>query len=478
MLSEKRQRTLYVVSDLLSTSLAWVVFNTLRYFTTVSVNPSYFPTIWRFLLFKPVLLGQLVFPLSMMLLYYLSGYYNRVFFKSRVDELITTLSTASIGTVIIFFTAIINDPIPDRVSNYWVLLLMFLCLFVTVYIPRLIITSRTRLQLKNGELSFPTLIVGTSQRAVQLKEQLDRSEIVSERCYRVVGFVAPDNEYVPPGHMIAGVPVYTLEELAEVCRNLHIKALILNPHRQGMQATLDLISSLFPLDLPILLSPDLLQVITSKPKFDDLQGACLLNVAHAEMSESTVNLKRAGDVFFSSLALLLLMPVYAVVAVAIKRDSPGPVFYTQERIGLRKKPFRIWKFRTMHTDAEADGPRLSSANDPRITRVGRVLRKYRLDELPQFWNVLKGDMSIIGPRPERDHYIRQIVKRAPYYTLIHQVRPGITSLGMVKYGYAGSVDDMIERLQYDLVYIDNISLATDLKILLYTIKTVINGRGV
>lgn len=196
------------------------------------------------------------------------------------------------------------------------------------------------------------------------------------------------------------------------------------------------------------------------------------------MSESTRNLKRAGDIVVSALALIVLSPLFLALAIAIKRDSKGPVFYSQERVGLRKKPFRIHKFRTMKTDAEANGPTLSSANDRRITKVGRVLRKYRIDELPQFWNVLKGDMSIIGPRPERDFYIRQIMKQAPYYTLIHQVRPGITSLGMVKHGYASNVDEMIERLQYDLVYLENISLTVDLKIILYTISTVLNGRGV
>lgn len=478
MINETRQRLTYVVSDLLSTSLAWLLFNTLRFYTTVITNEPYYNKLGDFLLLKPVLIGQLVFPLMMLTLYYLSGYYNRVFFKSRVDELMTTLATASIGTVIIFFTAIINDPIPDRISNYWLLLIMFACMFSFVYIPRLTITMSTRTRLKRGELSLPTLIVGTSQRALRLKEHLDRSHIIEERCYNVVGFVAPDEEYVPPGHMLYDLPVYPMEQLPDLCQELRIKALIITPHRHGMQSTLNLISALFPLNLPILLSPDLLQVITSKPKIENFQGECLINVAHASMAESTVNLKRMGDICFSAVALLLLAPIFAAMAVAIKRDSHGPVFYTQERVGLRKKPFRIWKFRTMHTDAESDGPRLSSANDPRITPIGRFLRKYRLDELPQFWNVLKGDMSIIGPRPEREHYIRQIVKRAPYYTLIHQVRPGITSLGMVKYGYAGSVDDMIERLQYDLVYIDNVSLATDLKILLYTINTVINGRGV
>jgi lipopolysaccharide/colanic/teichoic acid biosynthesis glycosyltransferase len=166
-----------------------------------------------------------------------------------------------------------------------------------------------------------------------------------------------------------------------------------------------------------------------------------------------------------------------VIALAVKREKSGSVIYSQERIGYHKHPFKIYKFRTMRADAEADGPSLSSDKDSRVTRVGRFLRKYRLDELPQFFNVLRGDMSLVGPRPEREYYIRQIVAKAPYYNLVHQVRPGITSWGMVKYGYATTVDQMIERLQYDLLYLDNISLQVDLKILFHTVNTVLTGKG-
>ena len=171
------------------------------------------------------------------------------------------------------------------------------------------------------------------------------------------------------------------------------------------------------------------------------------------------------------------MPVYAVLALSVRLDSPGPVFYRQCRIGYHKRPFDIIKFRTMRTDAEEAGPALSADEDPRITRLGKILRKYRLDELPQFWNVLKGEMSLVGPRPEREFYIRQIMERQPAYSLIHQVRPGITSWGMVKFGYATSVDEMIERLRYDLLYLENVSFGVDLKILFHTVSTVLCGRG-
>ena len=209
-----------------------------------------------------------------------------------------------------------------------------------------------------------------------------------------------------------------------------------------------------------------------------MAGEPLVDISSPSMSQSTINLKRCGDVFVSAVTLALLAPLFAVLAIAIRFDSVGPVFYRQERIGYHKRPFKILKFRTMRIDAEKAGPQLSTANDPRITRLGHLMRKYRLDELPQFWNVLIGDMSIVGPRPEREFFIRQILERAPYYALIHQVRPGITSWGMVRHGYASDVNGMIERLQYDLLYLANVSLMVDLKIMMYTVRTVVTGKGV
>ena len=177
------------------------------------------------------------------------------------------------------------------------------------------------------------------------------------------------------------------------------------------------------------------------------------------------------------LSLILLLPVMSVVALAIKLDSKGPVFYHQERIGYRRRPFKIHKFRTMVAEAEPNGPQLSSENDMRITHIGRFLRKYRIDEIPQFWNVLKGEMAFVGPRPERAYYIEKIIRVAPYYTLLQQVRPGLTSWGMVKFGYATTVEEMVERSKYDLIYIGNMSLTVDVKILIYTIRTVLTGKG-
>ena len=172
------------------------------------------------------------------------------------------------------------------------------------------------------------------------------------------------------------------------------------------------------------------------------------------------------------------MPLSLTLIVAIKTTSEGPVIYSQERIGKFGKPFRIFKFRSMFKNAEAQGPQLATKNDTRITKIGRFMRRLRLDEIPNFMNVLKGDMSLVGPRPERKFYINQIVKKAPEYKRLLQVKPGVTSLGQVKYGYAENIDEMIRRMRYDLLYIENMSLYVDFQILIRTIIIILKGSGI
>jgi lipopolysaccharide/colanic/teichoic acid biosynthesis glycosyltransferase len=189
-------------------------------------------------------------------------------------------------------------------------------------------------------------------------------------------------------------------------------------------------------------------------------------------------MKRIIDIVLSIFFGILFLPLILFVMWRVKRDSKGSVFYSQERIGLNEKPFMMYKFRSMVENAETpDFPLLSSDGDERVTPFGRFMRKYRIDELPQFWNVLKGDMSMVGPRPERRYFIDQIVEKAPEYKRLLTVKPGVTSLGQVKYGYASSVDEMIVRMAFDLHYMKKRSLLYDFKILLYTVGTVLKGEG-
>ena len=466
-MKKSKQAGKYILSDFISASVAWLLFNILRY--EVFAIDEGADSLLDYLQYPGVLGGQVVIPLFWLVLYYFSGYYNKPFGKSRLTELFSTFITVLIGTVFVFFALLLDD-IPRSIDIYYKLFFgMFGLQFFITYIPRLLITQSGMRTIKNREWAMKVLIIGAGGKAVRIAHDLYRLG------YDICGFVSEDER--TPVKADRNQVLGTVEDIPVLMEKENVDEIVLAVESKNNKALLGILYSLYRYKRPIKVLADRFNML-SKIQLRTIRGIPLVDVTDNNFSPAEQNIKLFLDKVCSVVALLLLSPLFAYIAWRVKKDSPGPVFFRQERIGYLGQPFWMYKFRTMYVNAEENGPSLSSEDDLRVTPFGRIMRKYRLDELPQFWNVLKGDMSLVGPRPERKYFIDEIVKTAPYYYLLHNVRPGITSLGMVKYGYAASVDKMVERMEYDILYYENMSLTLDLTILIYTVKTVITGKGV
>ena len=466
-MKKSKQAGKYILSDFISASVAWLLFNILRY--EVFAIDEGADSLLDYLQYPGVLGGQVVIPLFWLVLYYFSGYYNKPFGKSRLTELFSTFITVLIGTVFVFFALLLDD-IPRSIDIYYKLFFgMFGLQFFITYIPRLLITQSGMRKIKNREWAMKVLIIGAGGKAVRIAHDLYRLG------YDICGFVSEDER--TPVKADRNQVLGTVEDIPVLMEKENVDEIVLAVESKNNKALLGILYSLYRYKRPIKVLADRFNML-SKIQLRTIRGIPLVDVTDNNFSPAEQNIKLILDKVCSVVALLLLSPLFAYIAWRVKKDSPGPVFFRQERIGYLGQPFWMYKFRTMYVNAEENGPSLSSEDDLRVTPFGRIMRKYRLDELPQFWNVLKGDMSLVGPRPERKYFIDEIVKTAPYYYLLHNVRPGITSLGMVKYGYAASVDKMVERMEYDILYYENMSLTLDLTILIYTVKTVITGKGV
>jgi exopolysaccharide biosynthesis polyprenyl glycosylphosphotransferase len=453
----------FILMDWLMATLAWVIF---YYFRKTSIEKV------DFNIGESFYWGVFILPILWLLLYYFQGTYHRIKRLYRFKLFNLTFLGSLIGSVFIFFTLLLDDDISGYQLYYKSIFLLFVIHFLCTFLPRLLFISIMVNRIHSGKNGFKTLLIGGSDKAVEVY-----NEIIGLRkgTNNFVGFVNINGvdklleDRLPYlGHA---------DNLERVLREQNIEEVIIALESVEHDKLKSIIGRIEGGDVSIKILPDMYDILSGSVKMTNIFGALLIEVNAESMPIWQQAIKRFLDVVLSFIALLLLIPLHIVLAIGVKMSSPGSIFFLQERIGLNGKPFQIIKFRTMFVDSEKSGPQLSSSNDPRITPIGRFMRKLRLDEFPQFLNVLLGEMSLVGPRPERQFYIDKIVQIEPQFLHLTKVRPGITSWGQVKYGYAENVDQMLQRMKFDLLYLKNRTLALDIKIMLYTVIIILKAKG-
>ena len=461
----------YLFSDYLTASASWILFYIYR---KVYIEPQYFGSDVPLEFTNRFFLGLIFIPVFWIAFYYISGYYSNIYRKSRLIELGQTFLSSLVGVIIIFFALILDDFIGSYKNYYQLFFTLFGLHFGSTYLFRLILTSRTIHRIHNRQFGFNTILIGGDEKALKIYHELNTQ--IRPAGYRFIGFLTVDeNKNYPLEKQIPRLG--TIKDFTRVTDNQNIEEVIIAIESSQHDLLTSILTSLQNRTLSVWGIPDLFDLLSGNIKTNVIYSSPLFRISNGIMPAWQANVKRLIDVGFSFLAIVLFFPIFIFIACWIKFESKGPVFYKQERIGKFGAPFIIYKFRTMVENAETNGPELSSHNDQRITRIGQFLRRTHLDEVPQFYNVIRGEMSLVGPRPERKYFIDQIIKEAPHYTHLHTIRPGITSWGQVKYGYASDVDEMIKRLPYDIVYLKNISLYIDFKILIYTVIACFKGDG-
>lgn len=461
----------YLVFDIIAAIISWTLFYIYR---KVYIEPIKFGYEIPVELNLKFYLALIFIPAFWITIYYITGQYTNIYRKSRLLELGRTIMTSLAGVTIIFFLLLLNDWIPDYHKYYNLYFTLLGLHFGFTYLFRLIITTRTIHRIHKRIIGFNTLVIGANEKAVRLYDDLRSQKRPAGN--KIIGFLTVDEQdSYPLEAYVPNLGSYT--NLQKVINDNQVEEIIIAIESSEHQLLSKILTLLENRTHTVWGIPDLFDLLSNTAKTNTIFGSPLLKISNGLMPAWQENVKRLIDVIGSVLAIILFSPVFVVLAILIKLESKGPVLYQQERIGKFGKPFMIYKLRSMVNDAENDKPLLSSSEDSRITRIGQFLRRTHLDEIPQFFNVIKGEMSLVGPRPERKYYIDQIAEIAPYVTHLQKLRPGITSWGQVKYGYASNVEQMVERLQYDMVYLKNISLYVDFKILIYTVMECFRGRG-
>ena len=455
----------YLFFDFISAGSSWGLFN---YFRKTYIEKYDFEVNYK------LVISTFFISLFWILLYSIFGNYRNVYKKYRLKEITQIISQTFIGIILIFFTFLLDDNINSYQDYYSLFVVLFLLHIIITFIPRIILTSRTVNQIHNKKIGFNTIVIGSSQKAKDT--YLEICNLKKATGHFIIGYVCTNggNDVINETGL---KKLGAYNEISQIINNEKIEEVIIATEPKEHEKINSIINDLADLKVEIKVVADMYSILTGSVKMNSIFGALLISVNPEMMPSWQKTVKRIMDLFISLIAIIILSPVFIILTIFIKSGSKGEIIFKQERIGFKNKPFQIYKFRSMYADSEKNGPQLSSKYDSRITNIGRFMRKTRLDETPQFFNVIKGDMSLVGPRPERQYFINKIIDKAPHYKHLSKVKPGITSWGQVKYGYAENVDEMIARLKFDLLYVENMSLSLDVKILFYTVIIMLKGSG-